>query len=206
MVGNDCQRDPAGTAADKGIAGHTGVAVEPLPQGRIAEEVEGGGREDPASVIFFMDDEVPVEVQWAAEGGRCLALSQALVPNDHQATGERAVGEEPLLSHKKVTDRAPPQKVLGFDLGTEIMTISLPDRKINELREMLEEWPEEKNKATVREVLVLAGKLHHVAYMVRPGRYFRRYLQLSKLHLNGLEKRGGGYGEEAGRRQKQGGY
>ena len=43
-------------------------------------------------------------------------------------------------------------------------------------------------------VLVLAGKLHHVAYVIklhhvayviRPGRYFvRRLMQLSKLHLN----------------------
>ena len=45
----------------------------------------------------------------------------------------------------------------------------------------------------VREVLVLAGKLNHVAYVSRPGRYFvRRLPQLSKLHLNGQENSGGG--------------
>ena len=175
------------------VAGHTGVAVEPLPRGCIVAEAEGGGEEDPAWVVFFMDDAVSVEVQWEAGGGRCLVLSQALASNHHQAMGERAVGEEPLLSHKKVTDWAPRQEVLGFDLDTERMTISLPGRKITELREMLQEWPEERSKATVREVLVLAGKLHHVAYVIRPGRYFvRRLLQLSKLHLNGQEKRGGG--------------
>ena len=72
------------------------------------------------------------------------------------------------------------------------MTISLPGRKINELREMLKEWPEEKSKTTGRAVLVLAGKLHHVARMVRPGQYFvQRRLQLSKQHLNGQTKWGG---------------
>ena len=80
------------------------------------------------------------------------------------------------------------QEVLGFDLDTERISISLPGRKKNELREMLQEWSEERSNAAVREVLVIAGKLHHAAYVTRPGRYFvRRLLQLSKLHLNGQE-------------------
>ena len=134
-------------------------------------------------------------------------LSQALASNHDQATGERAVGKEPLPSHEKVTDWAPRQEVLGFDPETERMTTCLPGIKINELREMLQEWHEERSKETVREVLVLAGKLHHVACVIRPERYFvRRLLQLSELHLDGQDKRGeGGPGEEEGRRQRQGG-
>ena len=124
-------------------------------------------------------------------------LSQVLASNDHQARGERGVGKKPLLSQKKVTDWATRQEVPGFDLDTERMTISLLGRKINELRDMLQEWTEKRNNATVREVLVLAGKLHHVAYVIRPGRYFvRRFLQLSKLHMKGQEKRRGGGGRE----------
>ena len=97
------------------------------------------------------------------------------------------------MSHKKVTDWAPRPEVLGFDLDTERLTISLPGGKINQLPEMLEEWPEERNKATVREVLVLAGKMHNVAYVIGPGRYFVRWLlHLSKLHLNGQEEIGAG--------------
>ena len=38
----------------------------------------------------------------------------------------RAQGEELLLPHKNVTDWAPQQKMPGFDLDTEKMTISLP--------------------------------------------------------------------------------
>ena len=106
--------------------------------------------------------------------------------------GERAEGEEPLLSHK-VTDSAPQQEVLGFDLDRDKMTISLPVRKVKELRELLEEWPAGRSTATVREVLVLAGKLHHAAYVIRRGTYFvHLLLQLSGLHLNGQEKRGRG--------------
>ena len=39
----------------------------------------------------------------------------------------------------------------------------------------------------------MAGKLHHAAYVVRPGRYFvHRLLRLANLHLTGEESRGGG--------------
>ena len=44
---------------------------------------------------------------------------------------------------------------------------------------------------TVREVSSLAGKLHHVAYVVRPGRYFVRWLlRLANLHLTGKSREG----------------
>ena len=72
------------------------------------------------------------------------------------------------------------------------MTISLPTRNTRELQELPGEWPEGKHTAMIQDVLVLAGKLHYVAYVVRPGRYFvRRLLQLSTLHLNRQEKREG---------------
>ena len=91
-----------------------------------------------------------------------------------------------------MTDWATQQEVLGFDLGTERMTISLPARMISEFQKMLEDWPDGGRTVMVREVLVLAGKLNHVAYVSRPGRYFvRRLPQLSKLHLNGQENSGG---------------
>ena len=100
--------------------------------------------------------------------------------------GERAEGAEPLLSRKKVTDWAPQQEVLGFDLDTEKKARSLPIKKVRELWELLEEWPTGRNTATVREVLELPAKLHHATYVIRPGRYLvRRFLQLSKPHLNG---------------------
>ena len=114
-----------------------------------------------------------------------------------QAMGEREEGEEPLLSHNNVTDWAPQQEVLGFDLDTERMTIPLPARKVLELRKLLKKRPAGASTATVWEVLVLAAKLHHAAYVIRPGRYFVRRL----LHLS---REGGGRvsGEGVGRRRK----
>lgn len=97
-------------------------------------------------------------MHWETYGGRYLALSQALASDHHQAMGERAEGEKPLLSLKKAMDWIRGREVLVFDVDTEIMTISLPDRKISELWEMLEDWPGERNKATVRELLVLNRK------------------------------------------------
>lgn len=45
----------------------------------------------------------------------------------------------------------------------------------------------------VREVLMLAGKLHHASYVVRPGRYFfYRLLLLSVLYLGEELAVGGG--------------
>ena len=79
------------------------MAVEPLPQG-CNNQVEGGRTEDLARVVIFVDEAISVEMRWEADEGRCLALSQALASNHHQATGERAEGEKPLLSHQGVTD------------------------------------------------------------------------------------------------------
>lgn len=54
----------------------------------------------------------------------------------------------------------------------------------------------------VREGFVIAGKLHHASFAIRPGRYlFRRLLQLSNLHLNGNKRTG--EGGRGGQVQKQ---
>ena len=81
-----------------------------------------------------MDDAILVEVQWDAEGERCLDLSRSLAFIHEQPMGERSEGEEPLLSRKKVTSWAKQQEVLGYDIDTESMTIALPTRKVDDLR------------------------------------------------------------------------
>ena len=103
--------------------------------------------------------------------------------------GEEGEGEMPLPSFRKVTDWAPQPEVLGFNLDRNKMKISLPPRNVRELKELREEWLEGRRPTTAREVLALAGKLPHVAYVIRPGSDFvRRLLQLNKLPLNGHEK------------------
>ena len=94
-----------------------------MPDNCTVKTVEGGGAEDIAWVVFVMDDAVSVEVQWESDGGRCVALAQSLASIHFQAMGERGEREKPLPSHKKVTDWAPQQEVLGFNLDTDKMTI-----------------------------------------------------------------------------------
>lgn len=106
-----------------------------------------------------MGDAVSVEAQWEADRGRCLVLPQSLTSIHFQAVGEIAEGTESLLSRTKVTDCPPPQEVLGFDLDTEIMTISLPARNLNELKEMLEDWPAGRRTAPIQDVLVYAWRM-----------------------------------------------
>ena len=71
-----------------------------------------------------------------------------------------------------MTGRSTAQEVLGRWLDTEDMTVRLPQRKLEDLRQRLANWLPERREATDREVLSLAGKLHHAAYVVRPGRCF----------------------------------
>ena len=72
------------------------------------------------------------------------------------------------------------------------MTVGLLQRKLEDLQQRLATWLPERREETVREVLSLAGKLHHAAYVVRPRRYFvRRLLRLTNQHLT-EESSGGG--------------
>ena len=115
-------------------------------------------RERLAWVIFFVDDVITVEVQWRE------AFTASLEDVHFSAKGERAGGEEPLLPRKKMTGWATAQEVLGLWLDTEDMTVGRPLRKLEDLRQRLAKWPPERREATVREVLSLAGKLHHAEY------------------------------------------
>ena len=56
-------------------------------------------------------------------------------------------------------------------MDTEDMVVGLPQRKLDDLRQRPVSWPPERREATVQEVLPLARKLHHAAYVVRPGWY-----------------------------------
>ena len=51
------------------VAEDTGVKAEPLPKGFTVQKVEGGGAEDTAWAIFFMDDAVSVEYSGNQTGG-----------------------------------------------------------------------------------------------------------------------------------------
>jgi len=78
-------------------------------------------------------------------------------------------------------------------LDTRDMTVGLPQRKLEDLRQRLKTSTPRRREAIVREVLSLAGKLHHAAYVAQRGRYFLySVLRLANLYITGDELRGGG--------------
>ena len=117
--------------------------------------------EDSALVVFFMDG----AILGRGTVGQWEGAVYRLVASIHfQAMGEQGEGEEPLLSHRKVTSWETRQEMLGYDIDTESMTIALPARKVDDLRARVAEWPPERETATVKEVLVLARKLHRASF------------------------------------------
>ena len=75
---------------------------------------------------------------------------------------------------------------LGIVIDSEAGTLSLPQEKLDKLRESLSAWGDRK-AAPKRELLSLIGHLSHAATVVPPGRAFVRHLintssQASALH------------------------
>ena len=89
---------------------------------------------DQVFVVFFMDDAISIDVQRGKEGRRYLDLSRSLASTHFQAMCGKCAGEEPLLSHERVTGWTTQQEVLGYDIDTESMTFALPARKVDDLR------------------------------------------------------------------------
>lgn len=63
----------------------------------------------------------------------------------------------------------------GYGIATANVAIALPVRTT--------EWPAGRQTATVRGVLVVAGKVHRVPFEIRPGQFFVRRLVRLKMPL-----------------------
>ena len=75
------------------------------------------------------------------------------------------------MSTAKLTNWMVAQEVLGFVIDTQSMRISVPVRKIEEIRAMLKEWPLNRTYARIKGAASLIGKLRHFKTVIRPGRY-----------------------------------
>ena len=64
--------------------------------------------------------------------------------------------------------------MLGWDIDTVAMTISVPVAKLEGLRDMLSKWPSDREVASEDELRSLIGQLLHLCEVVRPGKYFIR--------------------------------
>ena len=83
------------------------------------------------------------------------------------------------------------------------MTISLPQGKVGQLRELLTEWPRDRRSAPESKLRSLRGKLLHVCEVVRPGKFFVRRM-LNQLGMPPVQAwhervRGPGRGDRSSR-------
>ncbi len=88
----------------------------------------------------------------------------------------------PLFAREKTTSWDTRMEMLAWMIDTVAMTISVPPRKIADLRGILDQWPVERKEAPVEEVRSLVGKLLHLSEVVRPGKFFVRRI-LNQLGL-----------------------
>ena len=119
--------------------------------------VGGGGRRSPFFVLDYVDDGILVEVQWRPDGRRCRHASASLA-SDHY-----------LLAPHKISLWDTPLCVLGRDIGTVAMTNSVPLKKLERLRDTLNEWSPDRVVASEEELRSLIGRLLHLCEVVRPG-------------------------------------
>lgn len=61
-------------------------------------------------------------------------------------------------------------EVLGWDIDTTTLTISLPEAKTLHLQNMLLDWPTSRKPALESNVRAVTGTLLHVCEIVRPGK------------------------------------
>ena len=79
-------------------------------------------------------------------------------------------------------------ELLGVILDTQEMTIALPEQKMSELRQVLQNLYG-RRKCTQRELLSVVGRLVHASKCVPPGRAFTRRLLDAAHSVSGLERR-----------------
>ena len=178
-----------------------GECPVPLPPGYLVPPGDGGGAAKPFFTRMYVDDAVLVEPQCSPVGDRCVRASQSMGSDHGRLLGERQAGDPPLLAPEKVSSWHTRLEVLGWELDTVAMTISLPQGKFGQLRELLAGWPRERRSAPESELRSLMGKLLHVCEVVRPGKFFvRRMLnQLGMLPVQAWHERvrGPGGGDRA---------
>ena len=104
------------------------ITVYVAPPGR------GSGADDSFFVCFYVDDGVSVEVQQYPLGDRCLCASASLVSDHFRLFGNRAPTDPPLLSKHKISHWDTQLKVLGWEIDSVAMTISLTKAKVAKLR------------------------------------------------------------------------
>ena len=86
---------------------------------------------------FYVDDGVSAELQRYPFGDRCLSTSASLASDYFRLFGDRAPTDPPLLSKHKIPHWHTQCEVLGWEIDSVAMTISLTKAKVAKLRGLL---------------------------------------------------------------------
>ena len=121
--------DGAGAYRDGACLGH------PTESNRSAGSVatwlsgpprSGGVRRTPFFVLYYVDDGVLVEVQRWPDGRRCRRSSASLASDHYRLFGVEILKGSTLLASHKISLWDTRLCVLGWDIDTVAMTISVP--------------------------------------------------------------------------------
>lgn len=125
-------------------------------------------------VQYYVHDGILVEVKWWHDG-RCCRLASVSLGSDHfRLFGQRPSRNPPLLSPRKMSPWDTVLCVLGWEIGTVAMALSVPVAKLEQLRDTLGEWHSDHTFASQAELRSLIGRLLYLREVVRPGRYLVR--------------------------------
>ena len=188
------------TVTDEGVAAVQHVKVipsaaagpaVPVPPDCLPIVGEGGYAGSRFFVRYYVDDGVLIEVRFFEDGRRCLKAIQSIASDHFRLLGVRGPSDPPLLAKSKLTDFSTRLEVLGWVLDTHELTLTLPERKHDKLRRVLDEWPPSRAVATARQISQLTGFLAHVCLAVRVGRFFvGRLLEAASLPASAVFESG----------------
>ena len=121
---------------------------------------------------MYADNMLNLEACERGNESRLVTATLSAISDHLRIFGKCNENQVPVLSQNKWTNWAVVQEILGFDIGTQRMRMKLPERKREEMLQILQRWPSTRKTATAKEMWDLTGKLRHVTKRVRPGRFF----------------------------------
>ena len=130
----------------------------------------------PFFVQYCVGDGILTEVQWWPDCRRCRRASAPLASDHYQLFWVRSSRDPTLLSLHKISLWDTQLCVLGWDIDTVAMTISVPLEKLERLRDTLSEWSPDRVVASEEELRSLIGRLLPLCAVMRPAKYFLRHM------------------------------
>jgi hypothetical protein len=156
--------------------GWTQDRVLDMPEDRkkysLAEEEYNRTKELICDASIYIDDMIQLQVN---QGSRLLRSAANSVRVNYEALGLPGQDGQGPLGLKKFGGWSATGTMLGINVDLNKMLFSLPESKLEKLRRILfEQFPRERETATLKEIQSLVGTCRSYAFCIRPGRYFLR--------------------------------